>query len=224
MAVFALACDSGPGSTVPDETAASETSDGSEKLDTPPEALDEAAVRKAFENYRVALQARNGTNAAAIVDQKTLEWYDRILELARSADRAQLAQFDLMVQFSVLQARLAHTGKALESMDGRGFFVAAVEAGMVSDSSVAAFQIDRIEISGNRGSLFTKGMQTPVFQLFHDGEHWRIELWKVMAMAEPAFRKLFAESGHSDAIDWCLATLDATAPEKVDPSLADGPR
>src|SRR5262245_61912110 len=76
-----------------------------------------------------ALSDRNGERAASLYTQSTFDFYDRMLQGARTAKRDQIAKMPPLERMEILLMRLRVPPSDLKTIDGRGFIKMSVSNG-----------------------------------------------------------------------------------------------
>lgn len=184
----------------------------------------EEAVRTAFEQYRKALLERDGELASRTVDRRTLETYQRYLELAQTIDRAGLDALDLLAKLFVLRLRHELDAAQLAAATGREIFALGVDNGWISDSSVRDTEIAKITIDNTSASVsIRRAPNVPLFFFSKEGVSWKFALWKMFPIVEPALRKMMAESGETDEVAYVISIIEAVSPRKFDRTPLTGP-
>lgn len=185
---------------------------------------DELEVRERFEAYRAAVLARDGKRASELVDRRTIEAYQTYLELARTVDRAGLLGLDWMGKMMVLRVRHEFDAGAIAAMTGLSLFIAGVEHGWISDASVRSIEVADVDVSGTNAAIsVVQQPGVPVFHFIKEADGWKLVMWKLMAMSEPALQKMFVDSRQPDPLEWIVSTLEAISPRQFDRALLDGP-
>lgn len=185
---------------------------------------EEEGIRTAFEQYRTALLERDGELASRTVDSRTLETYQRYLELAQTVDRAGLDALDLLAKLFVLRLRHELDAAQLAAATGREIFALGVDNGWISDSSVRDTEIAKITIDNTSASVsIRRAPNVPLFFFSKEGASWKFALWKMFPIVEPALRKMMAESGETDEVAYVISIIEAVSPRKFDRTLLTGP-
>ncbi len=184
----------------------------------------EKGVRAAFEAYRAAVLARDGQAATATVDRKTIELYETYLTYARTADRKELKQLDLMAKFIVLRIRHEFDAQALSKLTGVTLFAHGVTQGWVSDAQLRNAKITRVKIRGPWASVYVEQAPTvPVFHFSKDGSRWKFAIWKAMVLGEAAMKEWVRKDQPKNEEEWVAKAIESVSPKKFDRALLDGP-
>lgn len=186
------------------------------------EEKDMAAARGLFLDYRRAIVNRRGKEAAALVSDKTIAYYDamRIAALEQPAGDVRSAPLFDKMMILLLRARLPK--EDLQRWSGRDLFIYAVDQGWVGDD-LQGLEPGKITIAGAEAHI---GMQSGGkalprsmgFRAYREGAAWRLDVMSVAQAAEPALLEQLGKL-HPD-IDRALLTVVGIAVEReVDESL-----
>lgn len=185
---------------------------------------DEAGARAVYEAYRAAMLARDGRRALSLVDRRTIEAYERYVELALTVDRAGLTRLGWTAKFMVLRIRHGFDRRALEAMTGASLFILAIERGWYADAGVADVEIAAVRIAGLHADItYTVEPDVPVHFLAWEPGGWRLALWKTIPLVDRALQPMFEGSGAPDEVEWIVSLIEADSPKKFDRALLDGP-
>jgi len=168
---------------------------------------DVADVKACYESYFAAMREGDGERAAALVDSRTVDYYARMLELARSADSAQVAALDLMDKATVLGMRLRGNPGTLRAMDGRSALALAVDGGLMGGGGMNGLGLGTVEVEGDvaKAGLTMRGFPVPAsFRFQREDGHWRIDLTSLFDLSRMA---LGHGAGGSDAADALLMEM-----------------
>lgn len=152
-------------------------------------APDDEAIRATFLAYKKAIADKKGSEAAALVTDSTIAYYERARVAALSMKATDLRKQPLMDRLIVLAVRHRLADKDLAKLDGRGLFAAAVDAGMLMDAG--AVEPDAIERDGDRAQLGLRVGTTVTppaagFALRREAGGWRLDVLSVAAAAGAA--------------------------------------
>ena len=107
------------------------------------------AVKACFDTYKAALLAGSGTEAVAVIDQHTLDYYRTILDHTLRSDSATVAGLDFMDKLIVIRVRDLMTLTEVSALDENSFFVYAVDNGMIGKEGVANLELGTVELNGS---------------------------------------------------------------------------
>lgn len=154
---------------------------------------DVAEIRACFDNYFAALKAGEGDKAASLVDSNTMQHFDRMLDLARTADSASVSHLDAMDQMTVLSMRMQIPADELRAMDARTAVARSVSKGMMADGGPDGLGLGDVTVEGDKANAPLKmfGFPTPAKFSFQreDGE-WRIDLTSLFELSKQAFGQM----------------------------------
>jgi len=178
---------------------------------------DEELVRKTFNNYKQSILNAQGKEAIRFIDQKTVRYYDKELELSVSGDSATINNLALMDKLTVFIARHQVPKSELLSMTGSQFFIYAVDQGMIGKNSVIAIQIGEVQVKGEvaYGRMVSNGQDTPLFFQFNkESKQWKVNLTSVLPQANASLAEMLSAQGLSDN-DFIFQTLESKTGRKV---------
>ena len=182
---------------------------------------EEKLVRKTFEDYKSAILDDRGAEAVTYVDNKTVAYYSRMLELALHADSLAVDTLMVVDKLMVLAIRHRTSREQLLSFDGPKLIQYAIESGMVGKNSVANNSIGDVIIDNftARGQLIVKGEKTDFYFLFNKEQHvWKIDLTSAVAISSKAVESMITESGQSEN-DYILSILQMISGTKPGPEI-----
>jgi hypothetical protein len=161
---------------------------------------DAAAVKSAFKAYQQALLKKDGARAAAVVDRGTIDYYQRVRDLAVGGKAADVKKLPLLDKLMVVRMRHQVPPAQLKAMDGKAALAFGVDQGWIGDN-VAKVTAGPVDITDNRASLtfVVGGKPTPVkLGLVREAGAWRIDLVSLFQLSGAAFKQRQQESGKSE--------------------------
>lgn len=171
----------------------------------------EKGVKKCFESYREAILNENGTEAYQWIDQNTIDFYSKTLELAISGDSATIDGLAFMDKFLALTARHRVPNEQLLQMDKKSFFVYAVDEGMIGKESVQELQLTTVTVDGKQaeGKFNARGNPAPFGFTFNKmGKQWGIDLTSIFEITSKAILMIYeGETSDSNEIIFKLLTF-----------------
>ncbi|MBI1742490.1 hypothetical protein HYR54_05415 [Candidatus Acetothermia bacterium] len=163
----------------------------------------EAAVRASFNSYKAALKAHDGKAAVTFVDKNTLNYYDKMLDLALRGTRESVLELSILDKLMVLTIRHNLPLELVKQMSSKSFFVYSVKEGLIADNStINGLRIEHIMVSGTTasGDATTTGGKVPpnTKWIFHkeDG-HWKLDLTSIFPVINWALEQAVHASGLS---------------------------
>ncbi|MGW0159287.1 hypothetical protein ACWDUN_08170 [Mycobacterium sp. NPDC003323] len=112
-------------------------------------AADAEAVKSVFEQYRVEAGAQNGAAVPALISLATIEHYDTVVNLARTAGPAEVAQAGVMDRLMIARMRV-ETPPDFDTMDGAGLLSYGVNEGMIDAAALEGNTLGEVRIEGDR--------------------------------------------------------------------------
>lgn len=187
----------------------------------PDESLDQQAVRQNFNAYKYALLNELGSEAAELVSEKTLKYYEQLRQLALTADANELKDQPSFTRLVVLAIRLNIPSAQLRKMQSKDIFAYGVKNQWVAKETVAPYELGSINVYGNYASaevVASTGATTNAHLEFRkDGEIWRINLTPLL---ERVSRERSAQiSSTADENRAILSLLESMSGKKVDNSI-----
>lgn len=164
---------------------------------------DVADVRACFDNYFAALKAGEGEKAAALVDQNTMQHFERMLDLARNADSVTVSALDAMDKVTVLSMRMQVPPAELRTLDARAAVARSVSNGMMADGGPEGLGLGDVTVEGDKASAPLKmfGFPTPAkFGFQREDGQWRIDLTSLFDLSRQAFGQMAGGEGEGNAM------------------------
>jgi len=179
----------------------------------------DAAVRAAFEDYRGALDARDGSRAARRVTASTIDFYERCRRAALSMPRAELERQDFIFRYTTLSLRVELSAARLSAMTGQDVFERAVNEGQVGSG---AMQIQRVEVTGDEAEVrlgHRSGGPTAPLQMRRERGRWRVNIAQLVALTAPMMARMASSLGDGDENAGLTALLSMSLSQPVDDSV-----
>ncbi|MCA4899838.1 MAG: hypothetical protein ACK514_06160 [Bacteroidota bacterium] len=174
-------------------------------------------VRNSFNNYKKSILEGSGKEAIKYVNIKTIDYYDKELDLAVNGDSSAVSQLGVMDKLTVFIARHRIPKEDLINMTGRDFFIYAVDNGMIGKNSVVTTQIGDVNVKANfaNGQMISNGQKTPLyFQFSKEENEWKIDLTSIFPQVNFGLTKMLSEQGLTDN-DFIFQTLESLTGRKV---------
>lgn len=182
-------------------------------------------VRAADMAFDAALDSRNGAKAATFLSKGSIERLDQLVNLARTAKKAEVKALPFTDRYAVLRMRLLFKPKELKAMDGRAYAVKMVDMGKQGSTS----KYTRGNISVNSTKTRATMTLTPpnsdesrqVVWIFEDGA-WKADEVSEAQLANDWIADRLREVGMSEE-EFLMRRLqrvsDGDVPESIwDPS------
>jgi hypothetical protein len=186
----------------------------------------EVAVRESFRGLKSAFRNGLGQEASKHVTTGTLDMYERCRKLALDSSGTNLESLPQIEVLLVLQLRWLLSKAELEKMDGAGVFAWGVERGLAKKETLESMELDKIQVTGRWATASVRSQDQPVsgqslaFEL-QDGV-WGLDFVQVLALTEPLFARLRAESRKNKA-DQAAAILQTSYKMDIPPGIFTGP-
>ncbi len=110
---------------------------------------EEARVKQVFIDYKNALVNGDGVAAAALVDQKTLEYFGELKDLAVSADEATVRARPFVDRLLTISMRQILAPSELRVLELGELMNRAVAEGWISPQTVAQLDIGKVTVTGD---------------------------------------------------------------------------
>lgn len=183
---------------------------------------DSAAVRKLFDAYRKAIMEKKGGEAADLVSDKTLAYFEAMRVAALEKPAAEVRSAPLMDRTMILLLRASVGKEDLLRWSGRDLFIAAIDRGWVGDD-VQAMEADEIVIHGDEALLGggAGGKSLPPelgLRAYREGKTWKLDVMSIRNAAEPALLKELQKL-HPDVDRALIAVIGALLQRKIEESI-----
>lgn len=183
-------------------------------------AQDSLLVKQGYGKYKSAILNDKGEEAAMQVNNKTIEYYDSILKLVKTADSSAVRNLSFADKFTVLAIRHIATNEDLQKMNGKQLFVYSVNKGLVGKNSVMNTSVTNIQINGDfaKGQMEIDGKpEEYYFHFYKEDFQWKIDLTQLLATANLAFEQMIdrAEISESELLNYVLENLNGKKPSKT---------
>ncbi|MEQ8353706.1 MAG: hypothetical protein RH862_19675 [Leptospiraceae bacterium] len=160
----------------------------------------EEQVMETFQTYKSAILDKNGELAYEQVDANTRKRYARTLDHALNLSAVKTRELPIVDMMEVLMARHMIEPETLQAMDGKGFFVHAVNEGWIDEQGVRGLEIEIQSVEGTKATTHVKKgeITAPIgFEFNLEDEKWKIDLTSILGMAEKQFQGIIDQSGMS---------------------------
>lgn len=187
-------------------------------------AADAEAIRATFDRYRSELLAENGAGVPALVSPSTLEHYDHVVHVARTAGPEEIAGTGIMDRIMIARLRV-ETPPQFASMDGAGLLAYGVDEGMIDASSVDGNSLGEVRVEGDRGygEMLVDGEPSGVdWEFVRVGSEWTFDLAAGFPLINDTLSQIAAESGMTDD-EFVFDAVSMVTGLPVDASVYDRP-
>lgn len=181
---------------------------------------DQQAVRACYNAYKSAILNDQGQQAVQFVDQKTIQYYQDMLDQVIAADSATVSQLNVMDKILVLMLRQRLPKDTLLRFDGTRLLVHAIQEGMVGKNSVSTHSIGTVTVNQQfaKGQVLVQGNPTSTnFHFYKENDQWKLNLTAAFPLAIATFQKAIQASGQSENayIFLLLEQLNGTKPSNT---------
>jgi hypothetical protein len=111
------------------------------------------AVKAADEAVDDALDQRDGKRYVTMVTKDSLEWYDRVLKMAREADRAKVDRLPFSEKYQILKARHTLSSSQLKQLDAKGYLILAIQKGWMPSASAQGFTRGKVVVRDKSATM-----------------------------------------------------------------------
>ena len=182
---------------------------------------DEKEIRDCFTRYKQSILNTQGKVAVEYVDQKTIKFYDEILEQVKSARRPDIEQETFIVKMMILTIRHRVPKETILSMSGKELVIYSVESGMISKDSVAKLELGTVIVNGDVASttIVSDGIQAPFgFSFVFEGGRWKMNLISFLSVGEKAL-KVVAQQQKMSENDFIFFLMENSTGKKPTASV-----
>jgi hypothetical protein len=154
-------------------------------------------VNACFQEYKSAILEDRGKNAAEVVSKATIEYYMGMLDIALNADSATVDQLGITDKVTVFTIRHKIPKSDVVDLDGKGFFIYAINTGIVGKSTVINTDIGEVKVDGNfaTGQLVASGQESPMFFQFQKEDGWKLDITSLFPASNTVLNQMVANSG-----------------------------
>lgn len=115
-------------------------------------AKDRDQIATVFRDFQLATNNKAGEDAASLLSTEGIDWYDRMLALARDASVSKTRSLSPVEKASVLEIRARLTRKQTDKWTGRDFFVYATKQGWWASKDQAVWTLRRFRYKPGEAS------------------------------------------------------------------------
>lgn len=159
--------------------------------------IEEAKIQACFEAYKNSILNDQGEVATKYVSERTIQFYDSMAFLARTADSLHIDSLSIIDKLTVLALRARTPNELLFSYEGREVFVFAINSGMVGKDDVRNNDIGKIYLDSTfaRAMMMVNGTEAPLAMHFHleEGE-WKMDLTSLFPITNTALEEVIEDS------------------------------
>lgn len=185
----------------------------------------EDRIVKRFDDYKAALQGDRGAEAAAFLSRSTVDYYEKVRDLALYATREELkpqSHVDVL-QAMVLRSRIPAAEMRL--MDGRALLVRAIDNGWVGKENFEPFSVAAVRVDGDKAVADmapAAGTPTTPLDFVREGGEWLIDLVGLLQSTNQMFDMLITTQ-QLDREAFVLTVLSSLDGKPVDATVWNPP-
>ena len=158
------------------------------------------AIRDVFRAYRTAILEGKGEDAADLLCQSTLDYFDRMRILALDGDAAAVQATALVDQMQTMLFRLRVPAKTLETLSAKGLIAYSVEQGWIGKKSVQKVTPGKVQTEKD-GALLHVNVDGedagPAFRFYREAKGWRLDLVPTLKATDGVLRSTALRAGVS---------------------------
>ena len=156
------------------------------------------AIRDVFRAYRTAILEGKGEDAADLLCQSTLDYFDRMRILALDGDAAAVQATALVDQMQTMLFRLRVPTKTLETLSAKGLIAYSVEQGWIGKKSVQKVTPGKVQTEKD-GALLHVNVDGedagPAFRFYREAKGWRLDLVPTLKATDGVLRSTALRAG-----------------------------
>ncbi|HHH49906.1 MAG TPA: hypothetical protein ENK52_02885 [Saprospiraceae bacterium] len=139
---------------------------------------DAELITEVFQNYTSAIKNNQGMLAAEYLDQKTLDWFDKLLDMSLNAPKSELQKSNMLSKVTVLSIRQEHSKKEIKALNNKAVFAFALDKDLYHQDSTKQFTIANLKIGNPRAvaAVNINGKEVPgkYIKFLKDKDGWKL--------------------------------------------------
>lgn len=142
-------------------------------------------VKAAFAKYQTAVLSQDGYEAMKCLNQKTIDFYDDLLDKVRYATQEEIEMLSDADQMQVLAIRRFFTKELIFDLTGITLYATCVREGLNDTQYLKTMSIGQVATKGNKAKaqMINNGKKTPIFFDFSKEENqWKIDITTTLIM------------------------------------------
>lgn len=178
-------------------------------------------VSNAFNNYKTAILNDKGEEAVKYVDQRTIKYYNDMLDLVKNADSAKVEKLSILDKLMVLTIRHRTSKEEILKFEGKSLLIYAINSGMVGKNSVSNQNVGDITIDESfaKGQFISSRHKTPFFFHFYkENSEWKIDLTSLFPISNTALKKMVETYGTNET-SYILSMLEMATGREPDSKI-----
>jgi len=139
---------------------------------------DTELIKGTFDYYQKAVMDNNGKAAADCLDSKTLEWYSKILQMAKESNKLTLGKTNFLSKKSVLAIRQEFNKKQINELTPKTAFAFAVEKSLYDQDFLKGAAFNNLKIENDKAIVAMakdgKGIEDNFLTFKKENGTWKI--------------------------------------------------
>ena len=162
---------------------------------------DKKQIHDCFYSYKRAILEDKGDEAFQCLDKRTRDYYAKILQLVKTANRDEVEQLPLMDKMQILIMRNNVPKSELLSMTGDELLIYAINHGMVGKNGTSNLEAGPITVEGDFGKMeivVREKNSGLTYHFYKEDGQWKLDLTSSFSMAKVAMNTVIQQSGQSE--------------------------
>lgn len=175
-------------------------------------------IKEAFTKYKAAVLSQKGYDAVKCLNQKTIDYYDDILNKIKFANKEEISALSSVDQMQILAIRHIYPKETISTLTGLTLYASTVTEGLMKGDALKTINIGHVATKGNKakGQMVTNGEKTSIyFDFSKEDNQWKIDISTTFIMTSMHLNNE-AKKSKLSTIDYLLHILKLTEKEKVD--------
>ena len=178
---------------------------------------DQDEIKDCFKQYKEAILAQNGNEAVGLASTGTINYYQKMLDMALKADSSAVEKLGLIDKLTVLAVRHKLSKEEVAGHDGKSFFVYAVDNGLAGKKTVQSAELGEVQVSQKtaKGIIVVNGQTSEQYFEFFDEGGWKIDMNQYLASTNESMAEVVKMTGMSEHqfLGQVLQSLTGNAPD-----------
>jgi hypothetical protein len=186
---------------------------------------DQDEVTSVFGAYKTAIMNDRGQEAAALLSQATVSYFEQMRDVALYGSRQELNRLSTMNLLQTLIMRHRVPADRLVEMSGIALLTYAIEQGWIGKNSVAPLKAQRVYVVGDTAVLDVvsdRGPGKAQMRFRREDLGWRLDLLSVIQAGSDQLDNVAKQRGESRE-ELVMALLSATSGRQVEDSIWQPP-
>jgi hypothetical protein len=178
-------------------------------------------IRESFADYRTAILADAGADAAEMISSASVEYFASMQQLALYASPEEVRSRSLVDQMQILTFRHRIDAERLRSMSPKQLFAYTVDQGWTGKTGVRELEFGSIRVVGDVASVnvLKDGKPTRLeYQYVREQNAWRWDMEPALHSTNKGLKMLAAQREVSDE-ELVLALLESTYGGPIRPTI-----